>query len=135
MSRQTVEFSINAAERLNETLNAFLQIDREGALKRAEQIEKGGNAGRLAGIPVAVKDNICVVGMQASCGSKILSDYYPPYNATVIERLTKAGAIIIGKTNCDEFAMGSSNENSAFGPLRHPWDTTRVSGGSAGGSA
>src|SRR5215510_5589324 len=135
MSRQTVEFSINAAEKLNETLNAFLQIDREGALRRAEEIEKSGNAGRLAGIPVAVKDNICVMGMQASCGSKILGDYHPPYDATVIERLTKAGAIVIGKTNCDEFAMGSSNENSAFGPVRNPWDTTRVSGGSSGGSA
>lgn len=135
MSRQTVEFSVTAAERLNETLNAFLEIDREGALKRAEEIEKGGNAGVLAGIPVAVKDNLCVKGLQASCGSKILGDYHPPYNATVIERLTKAGAVIIGKTNCDEFAMGSSNENSAFGPVRNPWDTTRVSGGSSGGSA
>ena len=135
MSRQTVEFSITAAERLNETLNAFLEIDREGALARATEIEKRGNAGLLAGIPVAVKDNICVKGLQASCGSKILGDYHPPYNATVIERLTNAGAVIIGKTNCDEFAMGSSNENSAFGPVRNPWDTTKVSGGSSGGSA
>src|SRR5918997_1867672 len=109
MSRQTVEFSITAAERLNETLNAFLEIDREGALKRVEEIESG-NAGPLAGIPIAVKDNICVKGLQASCGSKILGDYHPPYNATVIERLNSAGAIVIGKTNCDEFAMGSSNE-------------------------
>ncbi|HEX6715972.1 MAG TPA: amidase, partial [Pyrinomonadaceae bacterium] len=135
MSRQTVEFSINAAEKLNETLNAFLEIDREGALRRAEEIEKGGNAGALAGIPIAIKDNICVKGLQTSCGSKILGDYHPPYNATVIDRLLKAGAVIIGKTNCDEFAMGSSNENSAFGPVRNPWDTTRVSGGSSGGSA
>jgi aspartyl-tRNA(Asn)/glutamyl-tRNA(Gln) amidotransferase subunit A len=134
MSRQTVEFSITAAERLTETLNAFLEIDREGALRRAAEIE-GSGAGPLAGIPIAVKDNICVRGMQASCGSKILGDYHPPYNATVIERLTKAGAVVIGKTNCDEFAMGSSNENSAFGPVRNPWDTTRVSGGSSGGSA
>ena len=130
MSGQTVEFSITAAERLNETLNAFLEIDREGALKRAEEIEMSGNAGVLAGIPIAVKDNICVKGLQASCGSKILGDYHPPYNATVIERLTNAGAVVIGKTNCDEFAMGSSNENSAFGPVKNPWDTTRVSGGS-----
>jgi aspartyl-tRNA(Asn)/glutamyl-tRNA(Gln) amidotransferase subunit A len=134
MSRQSVEFAITAAERLNETLNAFLEIDREGALRRAAEIE-GSGAGPLAGIPIAVKDNICVRGMQASCGSKILGDYHPPYNATVIERLTKAGAVVIGKTNCDEFAMGSSNENSAFGPVRNPWDTTRVSGGSSGGSA
>jgi aspartyl-tRNA(Asn)/glutamyl-tRNA(Gln) amidotransferase subunit A len=135
MSRQTVEFSVTAAERLNETLNAFLQIDREGALRRAEEMERSGQGGPLAGVPVAVKDNICVKGMQASCGSKILGDYHPPYNATVIERLTNAGAVVIGKTNCDEFAMGSSNENSAFGPVRNPWDTTRVSGGSSGGSA
>jgi len=135
MSRQTVEFSITAAERLNETLNAFLEIDREGALRRVEEIEQSGKAGALAGIPIAIKDNICVKGMQASCGSKILGDYHPPYNATVIERLIKAGAVVVGKTNCDEFAMGSSNENSAFGPVRNPWDTTRVSGGSSGGSA
>lgn len=136
MSRQTVEFSITAAERLNETLNAFLEIDREGALGRVTEIEQsGGNAGGLAGIPIAVKDNICVKGLQASCGSKILRDYHPPYNATVIKRLNKAGAVVIGKTNCDEFAMGSSNENSAFGPVRNPWDTSRVSGGSSGGSA
>ena len=134
MSRQTIEFSITAAERLNETLNAFLEIDREGALRRAEEIEKAG-AGPLTGIPIAIKDNLCVKGMQASCGSKILGDYRPPYNATVIDRLVKAGAVVIGKTNCDEFAMGSSNENSAFGPVRNPWDTTRVSGGSSGGSA
>jgi aspartyl-tRNA(Asn)/glutamyl-tRNA(Gln) amidotransferase subunit A len=135
MSRQTVEFAITAAEKLNETLNAFLQIDRDGALQRATEIEQSGSGGPLAGVPIAVKDNICVKGMQASCGSKILGNYHPPYNATVIERLTNAGAVIIGKTNCDEFAMGSSNENSAFGPVRNPWDTTRVSGGSSGGSA
>ena len=133
MSLKTVEQSITAAEDLNETLNAFLEIDRAGALERAAAVENSG--GPLAGVPVAVKDNICVRGLQASCGSRILGDYHPPYNATVIERLTAAGAVIIGKTNCDEFAMGSSNENSAFGPVRNPWDTTRVPGGSSGGSA
>ena len=130
MSRQAVETAVNAAEKLNKTLNAFLVIDREGALKRAENC-----SGPLAGVPVAIKDNLCVIGMQASCGSKILGDYHPPYNATVIQRLIDAGAVIIGKTNCDEFAMGSSNENSAFGPVRNPWDINRVSGGSSGGSA
>ena len=131
MSRQSVEFSVGAAERLNETLNAFLEIDREGALGRAAETGDGV----LAGVPIAVKDNICVRGMQTSCGSRILGHYHPPYNATVIERLLNAGAVVIGKTNCDEFAMGSSNENSAFGPVRNPWDTTRVPGGSSGGSA
>jgi len=135
-SRQRVEFSVNAAEKLNETLNAFLQIDRSGALRRAEEIDKNPTKELpLKGVPIAIKDNICVRGLQTSCGSKILGDYHPPYNATVIERLQNAGAIVIGKTNCDEFAMGSSNENSAFGPVRNPWDTTRVPGGSSGGSA
>ena len=133
MSLKTVEQAIAAAEDLNERLNAFLEIDRTGALERAAAAENSG--GLLSGVPVAVKDNICVRGLQASCGSRILGDYHPPYNATVIERLNAAGAVIIGKTNCDEFAMGSSNENSAFGPVRNPWDTTRVPGGSSGGSA
>ncbi len=130
---ESIEFAVKAAERLNESLNDFLEIDREGALRRAKEVQQIG--GVLAGVPVAVKDNICVRGMQTSCGSRILGDYHPPYNATVIERLLTAGAVIIGKTNCDEFAMGSSNENSAFGPVRNPWDTTRVPGGSSGGSA
>ncbi|HEX8142847.1 MAG TPA: Asp-tRNA(Asn)/Glu-tRNA(Gln) amidotransferase subunit GatA [Pyrinomonadaceae bacterium] len=140
-ARATAEAAIGAAERLNETLNAFLQIDREGALKRAAEIDseaagsKTGQQGSLAGIPIAIKDNICVRGLQNSCGSRILGGYHPPYTATVVERLQRAGAVIIGKTNCDEFAMGSSNENSAFGPVRNPWDTSRVPGGSSGGSA
>lgn len=133
MSLKTVEQSLKAAENLNETLNAFLEIDRRGALERAAAVEN--NDGLLAGVPFAIKDNICVRGLQTSCGSRILGDYHPPYNATVVERLNAAGAVIIGKTNCDEFAMGSSNENSAFGPVRNPWDTTRVPGGSSGGSA
>jgi len=132
-ARTVVESALNAAEKLNEPLNAFLQIDRKGALQRAESIANSQAA--LGGIPLAVKDNICVQGLQASCGSHILGDYHPPYNATVIQRLLDAGAVVIGKTNCDEFAMGSSNENSAFGPVKNPWDTARVPGGSSGGSA
>ena len=132
-ARRAVESSLTAAEALNEALNAFLEIDRSGALQRAESIT--GREGVLSGVPIAIKDNLCVLGMQTSCGSRILGDYHPPYNATVIERLLKAGAVIIGKTNCDEFAMGSSNENSAFGPVKNPWDVRRVPGGSSGGSA
>jgi len=142
-ARAVVESSLDAAEGLNENLNAFLQIDRAGALTRAEEIDKslwsqngdGTSVPALAGIPIAIKDNICVRGMQTSCGSRILGDYQPPYNATVIERLLAAGTVVVGKTNCDEFAMGSSNENSAFGPVKNPWDTSRVPGGSSGGSA
>src|SRR5712692_7256426 len=147
-ARAAVEAALAAAEKLNDTLNAFLEIDREGALERAEAIDASLKSLRrtsgqapapsgmsLAGVPVAIKDNICVRGMQTSCGSRILGPYHPPYNATVIERLIDAGAVIIGKTNCDEFAMGSSNENSAFGPVKNPWDPSRVPGGSSGGSA
>ena len=136
-ARATVTCAVDAAEKLNDTLNAFLQIDRDGALRRAALVDETADKGSLAmpAIPLAVKDNICVTGLQTSCGSRILGPYHPPYNATAIERLLAAGAIVIGKTNCDEFAMGSSNENSAFGPVRNPWDTSRVPGGSSGGSA
>ncbi len=138
-ARRAVELSLDVAEKLNESLNAFLEIDRSGALERAESLSQQagqpGQGGSLAGIPIAIKDNICVRGLQTSCGSRILGAYHPPYNATVIERLLGAGAVVVGKTNCDEFAMGSSNENSAFGPVKNPWDTSRVPGGSSGGSA
>src|SRR6202171_2382943 len=133
-ARAVVESSVSAAENLNESLNALLQIDRAAALKRADETS-GAPDLPLSGIPIAIKDNICVRGLQTSCGSRILGDYHPPYNATVIERLLAAGAVIIGKTNCDEFAMGSSNENSAFGTVKNPWNTSRVPGGSSGGSA
>ncbi len=137
-ARALVQAALNAAEELNERLNAFLALNPT-ALEGAGTVDKGlkanSGSGVLAGIPVAIKDNICVRGLQTSCGSRILGDYHPPYNATVIERLLNAGALIVGKTNCDEFAMGSSNENSAFGPVRNPWDPTRVPGGSSGGSA
>jgi aspartyl-tRNA(Asn)/glutamyl-tRNA(Gln) amidotransferase subunit A len=144
-SHSLVESALDAAAKLNDTLNAFLAVDRDGALRRADAIDTKIKAEQkaakmsalpaLSGIPIAIKDNICVRGMQTSCGSRILGPYHPPYNATAIERLLDAGAVIMGKTNCDEFAMGSSNENSAFGPVKNPWDTSRVPGGSSGGSA
>ena len=140
-ARAVVESALQAAEKLNGPLNAFLEVDRVGAVKRAEAIdtnlasEKTLESAPLAGVPIAIKDNICVRGLQTSCGSRILGPYKPPYNATAIERLIASGSVIIGKTNCDEFAMGSSNENSAFGPVKNPWDTSRVPGGSSGGSA
>src|SRR6267378_2884570 len=122
-ARTVTESALNSAEKLNDTLNAFLEIDRDGALNRAAAIDatiksaaKTSEPGSmpLAGIPIAIKDNICVRGLQTSCGSRILGPYHPPYNATAIDRLIAAGSVVIGKTNCDEFAMGSSNENSAF---------------------
>ncbi|HEX9928204.1 MAG TPA: Asp-tRNA(Asn)/Glu-tRNA(Gln) amidotransferase subunit GatA [Pyrinomonadaceae bacterium] len=133
--RAEVEKSVRAAEKLNPQLNAFLTIERDYALKRAAEIENASEKLPLAGLPIAVKDNICTRFSQTSCGSRILGDYNPPYDATAVERLEKAGAIIVGKTNMDEFAMGSSNENSAFGAVRNPWDVQRVPGGSSGGSA
>jgi aspartyl-tRNA(Asn)/glutamyl-tRNA(Gln) amidotransferase subunit A len=120
-------------------VHAFLHIDRAGALDAAgewdERYRRGDALPALAGLPVVVKDNLCVTGMPTTCGSRILAGWIPPYDATVVARLKATGAIILGKTNLDEFAMGSSTENSGFGPTRNPWDSTRVPGGSSGGSA
>jgi aspartyl-tRNA(Asn)/glutamyl-tRNA(Gln) amidotransferase subunit A len=126
-------------ERRNPELNAFLALCPERAYAQADRVDAAVAEGKplppLAGVPVAIKDVISTQGVRTTCGSKILENYTPPYDATAIERLENAGAVIIGKTNCDEFAMGSSNENSAYGAVRNPVALDRVPGGSSGGSA
>jgi aspartyl-tRNA(Asn)/glutamyl-tRNA(Gln) amidotransferase subunit A len=126
-------------EKLNPTLNVYLSLTRERALQQAERVDllasKGDPLPALAGVPVGIKDVLVMRGAPATAGSKILKGYEPPYDATVVAKLDAAGAVLLGKLNCDEFAMGSSNENSAYGPVRNPWDTERVPGGSSGGSA
>ncbi len=135
LTRSVLEF----AERENPKTNAYVLLCPERALRAAEKIDErlaaGHDIGLLGGVPIGVKDVILTSGVRTTCSSKILANYVPPYDATAVERIEAAGGIIIGKTNCDEFAMGSSNENSAFGPVRNPVDLDRVPGGSSGGSA
>ena len=126
-------------EKVNAKLNVFLSLTKERAREQAERVDaaaaKGDPLGPLAGIPIGIKDVLVMRGAPATAGSKILKGYHPPYDATAVARLESAGAVLLGKLNCDEFAMGSSNENSAYGPVRNPVDTERVPGGSSGGSA
>ncbi len=132
---------LDQIKRVDSELHAFLSCDSEDALAQAKAADQAMTAGvthrekPLLGVPVAIKDIIAVRNQPMSCGSRILHDYLSPYDATVISRLRAAGAVVFGRLNMDEFAMGSSNENSAFGPVRNPWDTTRIPGGSSGGSA
>jgi aspartyl-tRNA(Asn)/glutamyl-tRNA(Gln) amidotransferase subunit A len=118
----------------NSRLNAYITLNKEEALSTAQAVDDGRISGRLAGVTVAVKDCITTRGLQTTCGSKILSGYVPPFDAEVVARLRKEGAVIVGKTNMDEFAMGTSTESSHYGPTKNPWDLTRVPGGSSGGS-
>jgi aspartyl-tRNA(Asn)/glutamyl-tRNA(Gln) amidotransferase subunit A len=130
---------LDAIESQNPRLQAFLRVDRDRVLEQATQVDRrraaGDRLGKLAGVPIAVKDILCERGERATCGSRILENFRAPYDATVIARLRDADAVLLGRTNLDEFAMGSSTENSAFGPTRNPWNTTCVPGGSSGGSA
>ena len=125
-------------ESKEETVHAYLDLYKKEAYARAKEVEKGiadgTYTGPLAGVPIAIKDNICIKGKKTTCASRILENFVPQYNAEVIDRLEKAGMIIIGKTNMDEFAMGSTTETSAYGVTRNPWNTEHVPGGSSGGS-
>jgi len=135
---ETCRAALARLDAIDPELHAFNTISRDRALARAEAIDNDPSRwadAPLAGVPVAVKDNICTKGVRTTASSRILETFVPPYDATVITRLEAAGAVVIGKTNCDEFAMGSSTENSAFGPARNPWALDRTPGGSSGGSA
>ena len=137
-SSDLVEHYLQRIEQHGEALNAFLAVDAEGARRAAaaaDEQRKAGNAGPLTGVPIAHKDIFCTTEMPTTCGSRMLQNFVSPYEATVVEKLRTAGLVTLGKANMDEFAMGSSNENSYYGPVANPWQEDRVPGGSSGGSA
>ena len=135
---EATKAALDAIDANEEKVNSFVTVDREGALKRAEEVQKlideGKLAGPLAGVPVAVKDNMCTEGMLTTCSSKILGNFVPTFTSEAVINLEKAGAVILGKTNMDEFAMGSTTETSAYGETKNPWNLEHVPGGSSGGS-
>ena len=138
-SVEVTQAFLDAIDRQDQTIHAFLHVDREAVLQQAQAVDEkrasGAPMGLLAGLPVAVKDVLCTLGQPTTCGSRILKNFVAPYDAGVISKLRNADAVLLGKTNMDEFAMGSSGENSAFGPTRNPWDLERIPGGSSSGSA
>ena len=140
--RSAVEIAQEALDRIKKLepkLHSFLAVTADRALEQAKQVDAkiaaGEEIGLLAGIPIGIKDNMCTKGIQTTCGSKILQGFVPPYESTVTQKLAEAGAVMVGKTNMDEFAMGSSTESSAYQLTANPWDLERVPGGSSGGSA
>ena len=136
---EATEAVLAQIEQKEAELNCYVTLDKEGALAQANDIQKKIDAGELtgplAGVPVAIKDNMCTEGMLTTCSSKILGNFIPTYTSEAVINLQKAGAVILGKTNMDEFAMGSTTETSAFGATKNPWNTEHVPGGSSGGSA
>ncbi len=137
-AEEAAQAALDAIEKKEKAVNSFVTVDREGALRRAAEVQKkindGTLTGPLAGVPVAIKDNMCTEGLLTTCSSKILYNFVPTYTAEAVRRLEQAGAVILGKTNMDEFAMGSTTETSAFGETKNPWNTEHVPGGSSGGS-